>query len=575
MRDSRWVLIAAGAGAGALPILALAGAGEGALAAVRGATLASLCGFLLLMRRDSRVPKTVVCAIGIGAGLMALACISGSVEAIALHPGALLVAAGAVLAFETRAPDSRPAAPRPLSATVDALPHSVVACSDPNPLVASSRSSTEVTSAEAPERAEALEPAVVRPSSAGPSAGGSEAEPLDGDDTRERDTELRRIDFLINVSHELRTPLTSILGFSRLFQDGDLGPLTADQSECIGRVVTQGLYLVDLLNNLLDLSRLEAGRVKLERAPFDFHTVVKEVTSNLASLSKDRGVDVRVAAPADLPAADGDRQKIVQVLINLISNAIKFSAQGGRIEVSARAEGDEILVCVSDTGIGIPKEEQECLFEKFYQGRAGRAGATKGTGLGLAIVREIVRLHGGHIWVESELGQGSRFYFTLATAPLATASPEPERESEPSSSSAAEASPEGRPAHTILVVDDRPEIVLVLQMKLGKVYQVITARNGEEAIARAQDFQPDLILMDIMMPVLDGIEATRRLKEDLRTTHIPVYALTAKPARKDRDRMVAAGFSGIFSKPFDPQALLEALDRILDGQPADPPRVVA
>ncbi|MBI1851362.1 MAG: hybrid sensor histidine kinase/response regulator [Planctomycetes bacterium] len=589
--ETKLSLIIAAAGAVALPLSVLASDAvleSGPWVATRAGVLLVLAASLVLARRDAGVERRAMELAA--AGAVALG--AGAFVHVAAFPltysGALLVVAGALVAIE-RSPGRAggksarsilDSLPDP-ACTVDASGTLLAANPLAEPIVADESLLDQIRGLAAQAcAAESLgakaefdrkEPPFVALASARASADRTRVTVLMRDVTRERVSDQRRLDFLSNVSHELRTPLTSILGFSRLFQDGDLGALTEEQRDCINRIVTQGQYLLDLLNNLLDLSRLEAGRVKLETEPVDLGSIVGDVVSNLASLSAARGVDVRVRVPNGLPSADADRQKIVQVFINLISNAIKFCGEGGTIEVSAKLEGSKILACVSDTGIGIPEEEQARLFEKFYQGRAGRTGPVKGTGLGLAIVREIIRLHGGRIWVQSSIGHGTQFFFTLPCSSASASAPTTAPRAAPAPSRVVHALSAIEAKHTILVADDRPEILLLLRMKLGKVFRVVEARNGLEAVEAAEHNQPDLILMDIMMPVLDGTEATQRIKASPSTRHIPVYALTAKPTRSDHERLLEIGFAGVFTKPFDPQKLLDDVQRLVEKGPNRPP----
>jgi signal transduction histidine kinase/CheY-like chemotaxis protein len=588
-RETGLVLIVAAAGSAVLPLSALSpDEHSAAWVAVRGVVLVALAASLLLARRDEGVSRLALGLLACGALAIGAGAFLEDASIPLLHVGALAVVAGAVVAASLARRATSARSSDALAELFESLPDAACAIDASGAVVAANRRASTIVDdpgllsqarslASQAAGAESLaavgeidrkEPAFVAIAAVRASADRRRATLVFRDVTRERTSEQRRLDFLSSVSHELRTPLTSILGFSRLFQDGDLGSLTDDQRDCINRIVTQGQYLLDLLNNLLDLSRLEAGRVKLEPEAVDLASIVRDVATNLGSLSAARGIQVHVDAPESLPHALADRQKIVQVVINLLSNAIKFSSQDGRIEVSVKQTGEELLVCVSDSGIGIPEEEQARLFEKFYQGRAGRTGPVKGTGLGLAIVREIVRLHGGRIWIESKVGQGSKFYFTLACARAAVPAPAP---APPRPRAATPAPAPGAAKRTILVADDRHEILLLLRMKFSKVFHVVEAKNGAEAVDIAMRIAPDLILMDIMMPVMDGTEATRRIKESPATRDIPVYALTAKPTQTEHERMLEMGFAGVFSKPFDPQKLLEEVTRILDRTPRTPP----
>jgi len=221
-----------------------------------------------------------------------------------------------------------------------------------------------------------------------------------------------KAEFLANMSHELRTPLNSILGFSQLLIEGDGGPLTADQRQDLEIIASNGQHLLELINDLLDISKLEAGKAQLHRGELEVPALLMESVEAVSSLAKTKGLGLTSAIPGELGAVIGDRAKIKQVLLNLLGNAIKFTEQG-EVRVEVERSGSDLCFTVRDTGIGIAPEDRERIFEAFQQGRSGLSGKYQGTGLGLAISRRFVEMHGGRIWVESTPGAGSTFNFTI------------------------------------------------------------------------------------------------------------------------------------------------------------------
>jgi signal transduction histidine kinase len=226
-------------------------------------------------------------------------------------------------------------------------------------------------------------------------------------------------EFLANMSHELRTPLNAILGFSQLLQQKMFGELSAKQEEFVGDILFSGRHLLSLINDVLDLSKVEAGQIELEPAPFSLRDAVESGMGMVRERAGENGVAVSAEIEPEVQVVDGDERRIRQVLFNLLSNAVKFTPAGGRIDVTAARVGDEVEVAVTDTGPGIAPDDMERIFEAFQQTDIG-AKHHEGTGLGLALSKHLVELHGGHIWVESELGSGSRFVFRLPVEAEAT-----------------------------------------------------------------------------------------------------------------------------------------------------------
>src|SRR6266851_542927 len=221
-----------------------------------------------------------------------------------------------------------------------------------------------------------------------------------------------KAEFLANMSHELRTPLNSILGFSQLLLEGDGGALTGDQRQDVDIIAQNGQHLLALINDLLDISKLEAGKAQLHRGEVEVEPLISECVDSVSSLAKTKKLDLTASVSAEVGRVFADGPKLKQVLLNLLGNAIKFTETGG-VRVTAERQGAELLVSVRDTGIGVPPEDAERIFESFQQGQSGISGKYQGTGLGLAICRRLVEMHGGRIWVKSAPGQGSTFTFTI------------------------------------------------------------------------------------------------------------------------------------------------------------------
>jgi signal transduction histidine kinase len=232
------------------------------------------------------------------------------------------------------------------------------------------------------------------------------------DVTREREIEEMKDEFFSTISHDLRTPLFSIQGFVRLILDGEV-PDEETQREFLGIIGRQAEQLAQLVNNLLNISRLESGKLEMERVPVQLLDVLEQTASKLRGMARAEDITLEADLPSSLPPVTGDPGWLEQVVTNLVGNAIKFTAEGGRVRIGARGSDSEVLVEVSDTGIGIPNDALDRVFDKFYQVPDAGDEEYEGTGLGLHIAKQIVELHDGRIWAESTLGQGSTFRFTL------------------------------------------------------------------------------------------------------------------------------------------------------------------
>jgi signal transduction histidine kinase len=358
--------------------------------------------------------------------------------------------------------------------------------------------------------------------------------------------------FLANVSHELRTPLNSVIGFSELMSDPSFGELSPRQLEFLSDIRDSGEHLLALINDILDLSKIEAGKLEVHREDANVEELVRDsVTMLRPQAGKKR---LHFETRCDLPsAAHVDPRLVRQVLVNLLSNAVKFTPEDGRIEAAARFEGDDLVVRVTDTGIGIAEEDQEKIFQEFYQADASYARRYQGTGLGLALVRRMMSLHGGSVTVTSRRGHGASFQCVFPDAKARRPAASVARPVDaPVLRAPVIARDSGDVARgsTVLVVEDNPvNRKLARNVLRSRGYRVLEADTAEEGIEIARSEHPHLILMDLELPGLNGIEATRRLKADPQTREIPVVALSAFARDTDQARAREAGCSGYIAKP--------------------------
>src|SRR5216684_6027118 len=357
--------------------------------------------------------------------------------------------------------------------------------------------------------------------------------------------------FLSTMSHELRTPLNAVMGFSDLLADKRYGQLNERQQRYVSHINTGGRHLLKLINDILDLSKIEAGRMEISREDLSVETIFGEVESALRPLAEKKTQTLSSSTEPGL-RVHADATRFKQVLMNLAGNAIKFTPEGGRIELAAHQVDDEVQVKVRDNGPGIPPEEQKRIFEAFYRLRKSGEGV-EGTGLGLAITESLVKLQGGSLGLESEPGHGSCFYFSL---PIAKAS----QEARPRV-----AKPVRKASKTpkILVIeDDRMAAHLLESYLTSSGYDVVCCDQPERALEIAADLQPQAITLDLLMKPTSGWEILLQLKHDPRTAGIPVIVVTIV----DQPTAGAAiGADEYLIKPVDKATLLAAVARCLEG----------
>ncbi|OQX17104.1 MAG: hypothetical protein BWK76_10670 [Desulfobulbaceae bacterium A2] len=368
--------------------------------------------------------------------------------------------------------------------------------------------------------------------------------------------------FLASMSHELRTPLNAVLGFSQLMRnDPDVLP---KQKESLDIIARSGEHLLNLINNVLDISKIESGRVELETTHVDLHQMLQEMKSLMYVRVQEKGLEFTLEQSGDLPrriVADGG--KLRQILINLIGNAIKYTTSGGVIlrALVVKQEPPELARVrfeVEDTGPGIREEERERIFIPFVQ-LGGQPPTEAGSGLGLAICKQYVELMGGEIGVAGEPGRGSEFYFEIPVAVL------------PVEEFPAEARhgrviglAGGQPRYRLLIAEDQPESRLLLRKLLESFgFDLREAVNGEEAVALFQEWRPHLIFMDIRMPVMDGLETTQKIKAIDAGAETKIVAVTAHALEEERREILAAGCDDFIRKPYRDMEILDALTKHL------------
>ena len=374
--------------------------------------------------------------------------------------------------------------------------------------------------------------------------------------------------FLANMSHELRTPMTGVLGMLDIVL---LGPLEAEQREFIETARESGLSLVRILNDILDLTKIEKGKLAIEEKPLSLRKSLTNTINLLLPVAKSKGLDLNLTVADNVPETlVGDQTRINQVLTNLAGNAVKFTEKGKvKIRVTARdriPDGKHaITFSVSDTGIGIPADKQEYIFQPFTQADESHTRSYGGTGLGLAIAKEIVERMGGTISFTSEEGTGSTFSFTI---PFAEA--EAERDESLSSGKTATAGdatqPEVMTKPRLLVAEDDQVTRKVLGTMLQMVkYETDFAENGQKVVEMWESGKYDLILMDVQMPLLNGFEATAAIRDKERNNggHTPIVAMTAHALKEDEERCLAAGMDAYISKPIDLKECLQLIGETL------------
>lgn len=377
-----------------------------------------------------------------------------------------------------------------------------------------------------------------------------------------------KTDFLSSMSHELRTPLNAILGFAQLMESGNPPP-TVTQRRNLDQILKAGWYLLELINEILDLALIESGKVTLSREPVSLSELMLECRAMIEPQAQKRGIAMtfpRFETPLFLNA---DRIRLKQVLINLLFNAIKYNKPNGTVTVDYELRaGDMVRISVRDTGAGLAQEQLAKLFQPFN--RLGRqAGSEEGTGIGLVVTKRLVELMGGVIGVDSTVGAGSAFWVELCLAKAPRLDFAKTDDKAPARTQVAE----GTPQRTVLYVEDNPANLELVEQIIARRsdLRLLSAADGDLGVEFARAYLPEVILMDINLPGISGIEAMKILHTDPATAHIPVIALSANAVPRDIEKALEAGFFSYLTKPIKVDLFIDALDKALKFSPPSPP----
>jgi signal transduction histidine kinase/ActR/RegA family two-component response regulator len=386
--------------------------------------------------------------------------------------------------------------------------------------------------------------------------------------------------FLANMSHELRTPLNAILGMTESLQENMFGTVNDRQLDALQTVERSGNHLLELINDILDLAKIESGQIDLDFAIASIPSIAQASLEFVKQQALKKQIQLTIKLAPNLPNLLIDERRIRQALINLLNNAVKFTPTGGgavTLEVTqlpsvlnktTNTTQDYLQISISDTGIGIAPENIQKLFQPFIQIDSALNRQFEGTGLGLALVKRIVELHGGYVDLTSELGVGSCFSILLPCLPLTNRQTEigsSNRPVKPLETELATTYTDVKQDFLILIVDDDEVNSMTVSSYLKvKGYRVLLAKDGKEAIALTKAHKPDLILMDIQMPVMDGLEATQQIRLDPNLVDIPIIALTALAMAGDRERFLEAGASDYLAKPVKLKNLAKMVQTLLE-----------
>lgn len=370
-------------------------------------------------------------------------------------------------------------------------------------------------------------------------------------------------EFLAAMSHELRTPLTTVMGIAEMMVDQRYGPVTEKQTRALGTVEESARHLLDLINDVLDVAKVEAGKMHLAWDEVPVEQLVEASIRLLRNQAQSKGLEIRYRCDPRVLTVHCDNRRLKQILVNLLGNAVKFTPEGGKIDVQVEADVDKQVVhfIVTDTGIGIPSDQLSRLFKPFVQLDSALARQYPGTGLGLTLVFRMAELHGGSVSVNSEPGKGSTFSVALPWS----ADAQPVSHVDPLESGAViEARGTENYGVTILLAEDNEaNATMLTEFFSVQGYRVVVAQDGEEAVELAERHHPDIVLMDIQMPNVDGLEATRRIRQRSGPEQLPIVALTALAMPGDRELCLEAGADEYLSKPVGLHELHTVIQRRL------------
>jgi signal transduction histidine kinase len=405
--------------------------------------------------------------------------------------------------------------------------------------------------------------------------------------------------FFANISHELRTPLTLLLAPLETLLQRFSRSLDGDTRDMLVTMHSNGMRLLKLINDLLDLVRLESGRMEVKREPLEVAEFVKGLASAARQVANDKRLRLETFVDPAVGTVLADRDKLEKVVLNLLFNALKFTPAGGRVELRAEKRGEELMLMVADTGMGISEKNLAHVFDRFWQADGSSKRKYQGVGIGLALVKELVEIHGGKVMVQSQEGKGTTFTVTL---PYQKAEPSQTPEPEAAPETALAATGRGgnvtseewlanlyrraelfpaltplqeslRPVETmgngnlptILVADDEPDMLRFLKSQLSAHYRVFEAVDGQQAIEKASQFLPDIILLDMMMPEKDGLQACREIREHTPTQSIPIILLTARADEETKLAALSAGASDFLTKPFSTTELHVRIKNLVES----------
>jgi CheY-like chemotaxis protein len=371
-------------------------------------------------------------------------------------------------------------------------------------------------------------------------------------------------EFLANMSHELRTPLNGILGFSETLLESVHGSLNEKQRRAVEFVLSSGEHLLGLINDILDVSKIEAGQFELQPEDVPVNDICHSSLNFIKQLANKKSITIEYSSSPAQSMIHADPKRLKQILVNLLSNAVKFTPEKGivKLEVHADDKAGLIRFSVTDTGIGISPEDLQKLFKPFIQVDNSLSRQYEGTGLGLVLSKRMVEMHSGSIEVQSEAGLGSRFTFYLPWHQNRQDEKNPDfSATESEKNDPTQAAPNGK----ILLAEDNEANVMMIQDYLeGYGYQVFTAHDGRGILSKMEECSPDIILMDIQMPHVNGYEATRLLRADPRFASVPIIALTAFAMPGDRERCLKAGMNEYLSKPVKLRELVLMIEEFLN-----------
>ena len=382
-------------------------------------------------------------------------------------------------------------------------------------------------------------------------------------------------EFLANMSHELRTPMSAVIGLAEALQMGIYGDLNEKQIKAIKTVEESGHHLLSLINDILDVAKLEAGKLELDIFLVSIESVCQSSLRLVEQMAHEKEISISSRYDEKAQLVRADERSLKQILVNLLSNAIKFTPKGGKVSLEVTADLEERIAhfTVKDTGIGIAEADMPNLFKPFVQADSSLARQYGGTGLGLALVSRLTELHGGGISVDSVVGKGSRF--TISLPELSLDDPEyllqtpftPGDENKPGSLALPSIEQETRPL-ILLAEDNEANVTAYADYLRNAGYRVQVARDGLETLERVKEIEPNLILMDIHMPGLSGIETIKRVRSQKDLTQMPIIALTALAMPGDYERCISAGANQYLSKPISLKRLHQEIIRHLDNIPS-------